>query len=409
MAALTYWLWLANRRGISKTESLALLDRFGTPEAVYFADPGEYELCPGLTERGRESLLDKSLDGAERILEQCNRLDHRVVTMGDANYCQRLKNIYDPPLVLYVKGKDLTLDNELAIAVVGARTPTPYGVKMAGRIGLDLARHGAVVVSGIAQGIDTMGLKAALNGGGTVVSVVGGGLDVIYPRENRFLYEDVATVGMLISEYPPGTEIRPQNFPIRNRIISGLSVGVTVVECRRQSGTMITASKATEQDRDLFAVPGNADAPMSEGPNWLIQSGAKLVTSGWDIVEEYTYRFPHKIRRPKPLEEGEEAARLAVVTRSREADAKRAVPEKKEVDKPKGKDYIDLKSLKPELTDDQADILRALSEKTMQTDELIEATQIPARRVLSALTMLQLRGFVTEGAGKRFDSTVLPR
>ena len=304
MATLKYWLWLTGRAGLSPARRRELVERMGSPESVYFADPGEYTLEENLSETARRSLSDKSMDAAEEILAQCEQLGISLLTIQDAHYPDCLKNIPDPPSVLYYKGKLPDFDRELTIGMVGARECSEYGKTMASRLGLELARSGAVIVSGIAQGIDSHAIKGALAGGGTVVSVLAGGIDKKYPWESRFLYDDVAAVGALISEYPPGTPHKGSHFPVRNRIISGLSDGVVAVEGREKGGTMVTMDLALEQNRDTFAVPGPADAPMSAGTNRLIRMGwAKLVTSSADILAEYEGRRP--IRRPVPLSEQE--------------------------------------------------------------------------------------------------------
>lgn len=406
MATLKYWLWLTGCTEMSASRTARLLERFGNPENVYFADPGEYAMLDGLPTGVRGALANKSLDAAERSLEQCDRLGLSLLTMQDAHYPDCLKNIPDPPAVLYYKGKLPDFDRELTIGMVGARECTPYGETMAARLGLELARAGAVIVSGIAQGIDSHALKGALAGGGTVVSVLAGGIDKKYPWESRFLYDDVAAAGALISEYPPGTPHKGMHFPIRNRIISGLSDGVIAVEGRERGGTMITMDLALDQNRDTFAVPGPADAPMSAGTNRLIRMGcAKLVTSVADVLIEYEGRRP--VRRPLPMdaEEGEQRLETAL-TPVRETVSAEASPEKKVVDKKKIRAYIDWKSAKELFTDDERDILLALEQKERLADEIIEATQIPARRVLSALTVLQVRGHVEERPGKRFAALV---
>ena len=226
MATLKYWLWLSTRKGVRPEQVGRLLEHFGTPERAYYADPEEYDLVEGLAPTARAALGDKSLERADAILGDCDRLGVRILTFGDADYPDRLKNIYDPPAVLYVKGRLPAFDEEIAVGVVGSRKPSPYGRWMAGKIGLELAEHGALVVSGIAQGLDSEALRGALRGGGAVVSVLGCGVDVHYPRENRWLYEDVAAHGALVSEYPPGTEAEGWHFPVRNRILSGLCLGV---------------------------------------------------------------------------------------------------------------------------------------------------------------------------------------
>lgn len=404
MATLKYWLWLTECAGMSAPRTARLLEQFGTPENVYFADAVEYA---SQNERVRRALENKSLDQAERILEQCDQMGISLLTMQDAHYPDCLKNIPDPPAVLYYKGKLPDFDRELTIGMVGARECTPYGELMAARLGLELARAGAVIVSGIAQGIDSHAVKGALAGGGTVVSVLAGGIDKKYPWESRFLYDDVAAAGALISEYPPGTPHKGMHFPIRNRIISGLSDGVIAVEGREKGGTMITMDLALEQNRDTFAVPGPADAPMSAGTNRLIRMGwAKLVTSAADILNEYEGRRP--LRRPLPMdaEEGEQRLETALAS-ARETACAGEPAEKKVVDKKKIRAYIDWKSARELFTDDERDILLALEQKERLADEIIEATQIPARRVLSALTVLQVRGYVEECPGRRFAALVL--
>ena len=395
MASLKYWIWLSTRKGVGVQGMHAVLDYFGTPEWAFFADPEEYELLPsGL---GR-ALRDRSMSEADKVLADCDRLGIRVMTLQDADYPERLRQLDDAPCVLYLKGKLPDFDEEVAIGVVGTREATEYGKTVAGRLGLELARGGAVVVSGIASGIDTSAVRGALQGGGTVVSVLGGGIDMPYPWENRFLYEDVAAAGLLISEYPPGTENRGSHFPVRNRIISGLSLGVVVVEAREfGSGAMITANLALEQNRDVFAVPGNVDAPHSRGCIRLIQQGAKPVLCAEDILEEYRDRYPVRLVRTPRLSEEETRARMDVVSQPEPP-----IRQKATVDKEKNKEYSVIKRRPDSFTDDELAIIHAMQGKTCQADELVESTQIPARRVLSALTMLQISGCVAEKPGRRF-------
>lgn len=417
MASLKYWLWLTTRKGLSNVGMLGLLNHFGTPEAAHFADPAEYDMIPGLTRAGKASLLDKSMAETEHILSECDRLGQRILTFSDAAYPERLRNIYDPPAVLYLQGKDIDFDDQVAISLIGTREPTAYGIAQAQRLGHDLAAQGAVVVSGLARGLDSEGLRGALRGGGTVCGVLGCGLDVIYPRENKFLYQDVAAAGLLISEYPPGTEAKGSNFPVRNRIISGLSLGVVVVEGGFVSGTQITARAALEQNRDVFAVPGPVDGPMSYTPNQLIRRGeAMLVTSASDILQEYQGLYPHKIRLKPGLAPDTPAIAPGVRPRQEQTmesgeeevsdTPAKPVKEEKGVDKGEEIPYIHWKKLTPALTDDQRDVLLALREHSLVMDEIIEATQIPARRCTSAVVMLQLAGFVSEEAGRRFAATV---
>ena len=403
MANLKYFLWLTQRKGFQPGEASALLSRFETPEAVYFAQREEYELL-GLSGMKIEALTDKDLGGAEKILEDCDRLGVHIMTIQDADYPERLGQIYDPPCVLYWAGKPLNVDDRLTIGVVGTRKSSPYGEGLAGQLGLELARAGAVLVSGMAEGIDSMGLRGALKGGGSVISVLAGGLDVVYPKRNRWLYRDVVTAGTLVSEYPPGTEHAGRHFPVRNRIITGLSMGVAVVEAGIPSGALISARHALEQNREVFAFPGPVGALSSLGTNELIQNGeAKLVRSAADIIVEFQHLFPGKVRTPPPMEEGETAQRLEGLASAAPVVEK----ETKQVDKGPQRAYISLTDDPEAFTDDERDILLAIQRRDLTVDDISEAAQIPARRVLSALTMLQLRGLVEERPGKRFFAAVI--
>ena len=283
------------------------------------------------------------------------------------------------------------MDEEAAIAVVGTRKCSPYGVACAEKLAFGLAAAGAVVVSGLAEGIDAASVRGALRAGGTPVSVVGNGLDVKYPRENRYLYEDVAAAGALLSEYPPGTRPDGRHFPVRNRILSGLSLAALVVEAPARSGALITAETALEQGRDVFAVPGPIDALTSAGCNRLIRDGAGLVSDAWDILREYQDRFPDKLQPEGARREPETLGYRARQSR----EAKPVLPS------------LSLKEEKLELTDDQIALLRVLpEEEPMLVDDLIEQTGIPARRVLSALTVLELEQLIEQHSGKRYTRKV---
>ena len=390
MSALKYWLWLTELPGLTNQTRLALLRHFPTPEDVYYADPAEVLLTEGITREQAKLLEDKDCAGAEKILADCHQMDFDIMTIQDAGYPNRLRNIYDPPCLLYVRGRLPAFDDEAAVAVVGTRDCTPYGVSCAEKLGFGLAAGGALVVSGLARGIDSAALRGALRGGGTVTAVLGNGLDVVYPRENRYLYEDIAASGALLSEYPPGTPPEGRHFPVRNRIMSGLSLATLVVEAPERSGALITAGTALEQGRDVFAVPGPIDAPASVGCNRLIRDGAGLVTDAWDILAAYAPRFPEKLHREGAREE---PAVLGYQARQR--------TEPKEVPPSLSLSNNDLS-----LTDDQIRLLRTLTEEPMLVDDLIEETEIPTRRVLSALTVLEIEHLVTQHPGKRYTRAV---
>ena len=390
MSALKYWLWLTELPGLTNQTRLALLRHFPTPEDVYYADPEEVLLTEGITREQAKLLEDKDCSGADRILADCQRLDLDLLTIQDAGYPNRLRNIYDPPCLLYVRGRLPAFDDEASIAVVGTRDCTPYGVSCAEKLGYGLAAGGAVVVSGLARGVDSAALRGALRAGGTVTAVLGNGLDVVYPPENQYLYEDVAAAGALVSEYPPGTPPEAKHFPVRNRIMSGLCLGTLVVEAPARSGALITAGTALEQGRDVFAVPGPIDAPASVGCNRLIRDGAGLVSDAWDILGEYEPRFPDKLRR-----EGARETPAVLGYQARQKTEPKPVPPSVSLSR---NDYS--------LTDDQICLLRALTEEPMLVDDLIELTDIPTRRVLSALTVLEIEHLVTQHSGKRYARAV---
>ena len=390
MSALKYWLWLTELPGLTNQTRLALLRHFPTPEDVYYADPEEVLLTEGITREQAKLLEDKDCSGADRILADCQQLDLDLLTIQDAGYPNRLRNIYDPPCLLYVRGRLPAFDDEAAVAVVGTRSCTPYGISSAEKLGYGLAAGGAVVVSGLARGVDSAALRGALRAGGTVTAVLGNGLDVVYPPENQYLYEDVAAAGALISEYPPGTPPEAKHFPVRNRIMSGLCLGTLVVEAPARSGALITAGTALEQGRDVFAVPGPIDAPASVGCNRLIRDGAGLVSDAWDILGEYEPRFPDKLRR-----EGARETPAVLGYQARQKTEPKPVPPS-----------VSLSHNDYSLTDDQICLLRALTEEPMLVDDLIELTDIPTRRVLSALTVLEIEHLVTQHSGKRYARAV---
>ena len=391
MSALKYWLWLTELRGLKNQTRLALLRHFGTPEDVFYADAGEILLTEGITREQAAILEDHRLDTADRVLADCQRLNLRLLTIQDAEYPGRLKNIYDPPCLLYVKGRLPAFDEEVAVAVVGTRDATPYGISSAEKLGYGLTKGGAVVVSGLAKGIDAAATRGALRAGGVTVGVVGNGLDVHYPYGSRYLYEDVAAAGVLLSEYAPGTEPAKNHFPARNRILSGLSLATLVVEAPERSGALITADTAVEQGRDVFAVPGPIDAPNSVGCNRLIREGAVLTADAWDLLQEYEARFPDKLRREEARKEPEKVGYEA-----RQKEEPRPVPPSLRLSDPA-----------VSLTDDQIALLRALSDQEpIQVDDLIEQTGIPTRRVLSALTLLEIEQYVQQHSGKHYTRAV---
>jgi DNA processing protein len=280
------WVALALTPSLGPIRARKLVEHFGSIDAVFHASLTELEAAGLRAESAQSIALGKSHEAAEEELIRAANHGAHILTFDDEAYPSNLRNIYDPPVVLYVKGSVEAL-SEPGIAVVGTRHPTPYGIGMAQRLSSDLASRGLVIFSGMARGVDTCAHKGALEGKGKTVAVWGTGVDVVYPRENKKLSEQILTSGgAIVSEFPIGTFAAPQNFPIRNRIISGLSIGVLVVEAGEYSGTRITARNALEQSRDVYAVPGAVTNRQSWGPNTLIKQGAKLVATWEDVWEE---------------------------------------------------------------------------------------------------------------------------
>jgi DNA processing protein len=282
----TYWLALALTPGLGPARIKKLIERYGTAEHVFQASLTELE-ASGMQAVSAQSLATgKSLELAQEECTKAVEAGARIIAFSDPEYPARLKEIYDPPVILFVRGSVEVLAQP-GIAMVGTRHPKPYGSGMAERLSTDLATRGLVIISGLARGIDTASHRGAVAAKGKTVAILGTGIDVIYPKENSRLAEQILALGgALVSEFPIGTAPTPQNFPIRNRIISGMSAGVLVVEAAEYSGTRITSRCALEQNRDVYAVPGNVTNKGSWGPNTLIKQGAKLVATWEDVWEE---------------------------------------------------------------------------------------------------------------------------
>lgn len=414
---LAHWIWLAHRPGLNDRAKAALMQHFRDPEDIFFADSGAFDHIGGLSEEARQALRDKNLLPAEEILEACDRERLHILTYRDAAYPMRLKNIADPPIVLYYKGQLPDFDALPVIAVVGTRKASAYGLTTAKRMGYQIGRCGGIVVSGMAYGIDGMAMGGALTAGQKAVGVLGCGADIVYPLSNRALFQDVEQYGCILSEFPPGTPPTKWSFPKRNRIISGLSNGVLVVEAPEKSGALITARLAAEQGRDVFVVPGNIDQPSFVGSNRLLRDGAIMVSSGWDILSEYEALYPDKIRRDDRKlqqsaypEEVQKAAMEAekslpkVAQRPQRLGKKENLKkdlDKKAIDKEQSGPYSDINDILRTLSGDEQAIVTALKEGERLVDDVIAETGLTTGKLLAALTMLELKGILKRLPGKR--------
>jgi DNA processing protein len=358
------WLALRGFPGVGVVLFQRLVQAFGSPAAVFRADEGELLAVWGVTPALARAVASfRDWDKVEGELARLGAQGVEVLTRDDPGFPERLKQIPYPPPFLYIRGT-LSEADAFAVALVGTRTPSYYGLKTCRRLAGALAARGWTVVSGLARGIDTAAHQGALENSGRTLAVLGCGLDIVYPPENRALYEKIPAQGALISEFPLGTPPEAKNFPIRNRIISGLALGVVVVEAGERSGTTITVHAALEQGREVFAVPGPIDSPVSVGPHHLIQQGAKLVQEVEDILRE----LPKIPGGPRGGLLFDLPGQVAETTGSIQA-----------LDDP---------------------LLSLLGSDPIQLEELVTASRLPAAEVMSRLTLLELQGLIRELPGK---------
>lgn len=401
-----HWIWLAERPGISLREKHRLLAHFSDPEDLYAAGEDALMGVDWLKDSQRQSLMDKSLTQAEKILAACGKKKVQILTFHDQAYPSLLKQVQEPPILLYCKGTLPVFDEELLLAVVGTRKASAYGLSTAKRMAHRISRCGGIVVTGLAFGVDSAAAVGALAEGGAVVGVLGCGIDKIYPASNRELYARVERQGCLLSEYPPGARTYPSNFLHRNRIISGISQGVLVVEAPEKSGALNTAAWCLEQGRDVFVVPGNVDMASCAGSNALLRQGAIPVMDGWDVVQEYISRFPDKLRQNRlPSPEPARQRRTAHVAQPKAAVAVNTPPgsrsDKKAVDNSPVAAYSGGDTAVKELTGAEQAILRAMTPGDHYTDALLAQCGVERTAALAALTMLTMKGYVQSLPGKR--------
>lgn len=412
-----HWLWLAHHPGLSDRMKQILMAHFEDPEDIYFADSGSFAHVEGLTAEAAEALKDKDLGPAEKILEACQWKKLQILTLRDAGYPSALKNISDPPLVLYYKGQLPDFDGSPVIGVVGTRKASAYGLTTAKRMGYQIAKCGGIVVSGMAFGIDGMAMSGALTAGGVTVGVLGCGADIVYPQSNRSLFRDVENYGCILSEFAPGTRPFPQNFPKRNRIISGLSNGVLVVEAPEKSGALITARLAADQGRDVFSVPGNIDQPTFVGSNQLLKDGAIVASNGWDVVGEYQYLYPSKVKKDtSPAHLQAYPSEVAAVEKEQAKVAQiPGIPgktknlkkelDKKDIDNRPFTPYSDVNERLSNLNPNEQAIVDAVKDGQRLVDDIIAETGLDTKIVTSALTMLAIKGVVKRLPGNRIKLT----
>jgi len=356
-----HWIALSLIPGVGSVLFRRLLEQFKGPEAVFKASLKELLTVEGVGERvAREILKGPSEKEAEREWDLLQKVGGKILTLSNPLYPKRLKEIYDPPPLLYVRG-DLKAEDNLALSIVGSRKTSPYGRWITEKISQEIARQGVTVVSGMARGIDSFAHRGALSGGGRTLAVLGCGVDVVYPPENRNLYQQIIDHGAVLSEFPMESPPEAIHFPRRNRIISGLSIGVVVVQASAESGSLITADYALEQGREVFAIPGNIGSEGSRGTNRLIKDGAKLVESSRDILEEILPQWEKEkegVSTPPDPEQG--------------------------------------------LATEEKAVYRLLGDSPLHIDGIIRESRLDPGTVSSLLINLELKGLITQWPGKCF-------
>ena len=412
-----YWIWLADKCGVACREFSRLIGMFENPFEIYRFDTEEIGAIDGISERLKNALCSKSLEYAYSVLKYCKKNGIEIITYADKKYPQKLKTLEDPPVLLYCVGELPDLDRQVAVGVVGTRKMSAYGAQSAYKISYELASANFCIVSGMALGIDAVAECAALDAKGSTVAVLGCGIDIVYPKAHAKLKRFIENHGAVITEYPLGEPPQGKNFPKRNRIISGLSNGVFVVEGNETSGAMISARHAVSQGRDIFALPGNIDESNSSGPNELIKNGANVVVSSDDIVLYYDF-LHHDVINYRGLKASRSHSDLDIKRLARYgvaadicyvAEESTAVPaesvhaEKPRVDKKSESSVVADEPIRADKTDNSAAILSTLDTVTQRVFSLMPIDRAVApdefvssgvgiSEAITALTMLELSG-----------------
>ena len=440
-----YWIWLSNALGAGSSAFRRLISLYDTPFDIFRAEEEELEQIPDLTERVKRALCDKSLERATEILDQCEREGIGVLTYDEDAYPRALREIQKPPMLLYYRGKLPDFNRNLCVGIVGTRSMSAYGLRQAYKMSYELASAGAIVISGMAKGIDGVAAGGALKAGGITVAVLGCGVDVVYPTHHRNLSLEIARSGVILSEYAPGTRPNSYHFPMRNRIISGLSQATVVVEAGIGSGSLITAKDAILQGRDVFAIPANVGSKGADGTNGLLRDGAKMALSAEDVLAPYQYTYAESLTLEKykastALESidlshlaslgvielsqntaGETKMSLSpasLATKEKKSKEPRASsPKKEKAPIPqsalqKGREETSCvpgaksapipKAALATLTPAQKAILEAIPDDGTLSTDVIYSLDLPHADVMAALTMLEIMGLIQKLPGSLY-------
>lgn len=389
MSELQYWVWLSMRTAVRPEIKRALLAHCDGARTLFYA---RREDLLGLGVRLRPSeekaLLDKDLAAVDEALERCERAGVTLITLRDAGYPERLRRLESAPTVLYVRGRLPRIDDRPALAVVGTRRASDYGLRTAKRFGADIARSGCLLVSGMTDGVDGAAAEGALEAGGTVIGVTGAAIDGRFAEP---LAGRVAHSGAVLGEFAPGDRAM-QGFRARNRITAGLAMATVVVEAPAKSGTLLFADETIAQSKEVYVVPGNVDEQRAAGSNALLMDGARPASSAWDVLADFQTEYP-------ALHEPQEAPSKPVAE---------AQPAQKGIDKENDAAYIDMEMLKKGLNETEMLLVGALTDGALALDDLLERTGLASAEAMPSLTMLQIMGIVRPLPGKRYALGIEP-
>ncbi len=414
---ILYWLWLSLACRPGSVLPSTLLKYFGSPEKIYHASEEELKEVDTNFYGHEKDLADKDLERAKSVLNYCRKNKVGIATPDDYFYPECFRVIPNKPMVIYYLGNFCDLDNRLTVGVVGSRRPSEYGLHAAKRLSYDLARAGAVIVSGMALGVDGAAHRAALYHGSFTVGVLGCGIDRVYPEENRNLFENVIRDGLLLTEYPPGTAPLGRNFPVRNRLISALSDAVLVIEGSELSGSLITAEDALKQGKKLYSVPGSIFSRGSAGSNFLLKAGAVPCLSAYDIIEDFRLRYPalkealslfgkeDEPTRKKKNPEIKKKAKNYVFPGSKRKEEKEAVPPEYEfisIDEVKeDRDESAPRAVLPTLSQEEREIYTAIGYEPVAADLLVGDGK-SVSDLMRILTKLEIKGLVRKAPGGKY-------
>lgn len=373
-----FWLWLTLATGVNNPKHKRIYETYDSIVDFYNGGVYEWRLCGIFSPKDIDSLENTKLSQADEVIAKCMKLGHDIICIDDPEYPQKLKDIYAPPCVLYVWGKLPDINNRLSIAMVGTRNATQYGVMASHTLSASLSKLSVVIVSGGALGIDSASHIGTLEAGGTTICVLGCGIDHRYLMSNVSMRRNIASTGAVISEYPPGTQSYPSNFPVRNRIISGLSDGVIVVEADAKSGSLITVNHALEQGREVFAVMGNINSRYSTGTNKMIKDGATPVTSYMDVIEAFpNYKITsNEDMKTEPEYSGQNNSEIN----------KEPVLHREDLD----------------LSDTVNLVYRCIGNEPIHIDQLVIKTGLPVSKVLQSLTELEILALISCQQGRLY-------